>query len=165
MNYNVEDSNMQIQLRKMHLEDADVLFYLTSDQECGKYMKTGQHQMLSQTQDMVHKYCKFPNYGFIIEKENHEVVGYTGLSAMEQQGQYSISIMVFPKFWHGGIATQAVKLTIEFAKNSDMIQGIVAFIVEKNIGSIRVCQKCGFEHIETFEERDRQIGMYQLKVS
>lgn len=155
---------MEIQLRKMTNEDAISLYPLTSDSLCGKYMKTGPHQTLGQTKEMVQKYCNKPNFGFIIETDQNEIVGYTGLSMTEQQGEYTISIMTFPKFWQGGLSTKAIQMTLDFAKNEPTIKKIIAYIVLDNIASIKICEKCGFTHITTFIDREMQVGMCELNV-
>lgn len=154
---------MMITLRKMIREDAKALFPLTSDEECGKFMKTGPHKSFEQTKEMVEKYLRKENLGFIVETESQEMVGYTGLSKMAKDGQYSISIMTFPKFWKGGLSTKAIQKTIEEGRKSGFVHEIIAFVVQENIGSIKIVNKCGFQQIDTIQDGPLTVNVYRIK--
>lgn len=153
----------EIILRKLKNTDTDILYPLTSDSECGKYMKSGAHTSLAQTQNMVDEYCKDENLGFIVETSENEIVGYISL-AKKEGDSHSLSVMTFPKFWKMGYTTIATKLIIEEAKKSNKVASIISYVVDQNIGSCRIMEKCGFELKEVINDEGRIVNVYYLEI-
>lgn len=155
----------KIKLRQMKKMDAEKLYPLTSDKECGKYMKSGPHQTLNQTKEMVELYCKDENLGFIIEDEENSTVGYVSLAIKEGES-HSLSIMTFPQYWKKGYSTKAVELIIEEAKQSKKVKSIISYVVNTNIGSCRIMEKLSFTLIDVLEvSKEEIVNVYFLEIA
>ncbi len=153
-----------IKLREMKLTDAKMLYPLTSNIECGKYMRHGAHQSLEQTQAMVEKYCRNENLAYIIEDETNQTIGFVAL-AKQDELNHSLTLMTFPEYWNKGYTSIAMQLVLEKTKESSKINTIISYVVKENIGSCRIMEKCHFELVNTIDDPKHQIvNVYKLNV-
>jgi len=60
--------------------------------------------------------------------------------SFEQAGERQIGYWIGQEFWGKGIATEALGLFLEMVRE----RPLYAHVAKKNIGSIRVLEKCGF---------------------
>ena len=60
--------------------------------------------------------------------------------SFEQGGERQIGYWIGQEFWGKGIATEALGLFLEMVRE----RPLYAHVAKKNIGSIRVLEKCGF---------------------
>lgn len=82
----------------------------------------------------------------IVPRESQRVVGIVTLSRNESQPQCAkIGFWIGKKFWGQGLTTDAVRLAIRFGFEYLKLNRIDAWTFEKNIGSRRVMEKCGFK--------------------
>lgn len=81
----------------------------------------------------------------IVLKETQKVVGVLTLTRdalTPQSGE--IGFWIGEKYWGRGLMTDALKLALEFGFTSLALEEITAWTFEKNVGSKKVLEKCGF---------------------
>ena len=82
----------------------------------------------------------------IVLKETSEVIGVVTLSQIDQQKKSAqIGFWIGKKYWGHGLTTEAVQLALEFGFNNLGLEEIEAWTFEKNVGSRKVMEKCGFK--------------------
>jgi RimJ/RimL family protein N-acetyltransferase len=64
------------------------------------------------------------------------------------------------RHWGRGYATEAARAVLEHGLDELKLSGIVAVAYEANVGSVRVIQKLGFEHVETLEDPRGPVVKY-----
>jgi RimJ/RimL family protein N-acetyltransferase len=90
----------------------------------------------------------------VVLKETGRVIGVVTLGKVDrQQASAEIGFWIAKKYWRRGLATEAVKLALDFAFSELKLDRIYAWTFECNAASIRVMQKCGF----TTEQMPREI--------
>lgn len=77
---------------------------------------------------------------FDLESENF--IGRAGFGLIEE-GETEVGYVLHVKFWGKGYASEAVMALLEYAKKYIAVDYIIAYADEKNIGSIRIMEKCG----------------------
>ena len=153
-----------IKLREMKLTDAKMLYPLTSNIECGKYMRHGAHQSLEQTQAMVEKYCRNENLAYIIEDETNQTIGFVAL-AKQDELNHSLTLMTFPSIGIKAILLLLCNWYLKKPKNLQKINTIISYVMKENIGSCRIMEKCHFELVNTIDDPKHQIvNVYKLNV-
>jgi RimJ/RimL family protein N-acetyltransferase len=61
--------------------------------------------------------------------------------------------------WGQGLATEAARTSVEYGFGTAGLREVIGLVVEGNIGSIRVLEKCGF----VFQERAEYFNIECLK--
>lgn len=90
----------------------------------------------------------------IILKENLEHIGNVKIGPINRIHKFAdIGIIIGEKrYWGRGLATEAVKLTVNYCFKKLRLQKLTAGVYRDNIGSIRIFEKCGFK-IEGVREK------------
>lgn len=88
------------------------------------------------------------NYGvqyWPIFTANRELIGVCGLHASGEH-EYELGYHLRPEFWHQGIATEAARQVIDFAKTQLHAARLIAGHTPKNLASKHVLTKLGFTY-------------------
>lgn len=138
-------------LRKHQMEDIDAFAALLSHPTATQYMaftpeqrtRSGARQMLEYA---IASYASDnPIFSLTIADPNSNAyLGACGLNPLPDDDEVEIYYTVLPEHQNKGLATEAVRALIDFVWNCTDIQTISAYIVSKNIASIRVVEKLGF---------------------
>ena len=75
--------------------------------------------------------------------ETGKVIGFCGIKYLPEIDLPEVGYRFLKEFWGKGIATEAAKACVEFAKNDLKVDKLVALIIPENIGSIKVAEKLG----------------------
>ncbi|MFZ2538854.1 MAG: GNAT family N-acetyltransferase [Oscillospiraceae bacterium] len=155
-------TQQKILLRPLTMNDAPIVFELTSDQNAAKFMRFGAHHHISQTQELISQYLSPGHLAYaIVHEEDGLFAGYIALTeSKEELGCYSMSIMILPRFWNCGYSTAIVYKVKELAQSSTQIRALTAHIVSENLGSCRVMDKCGFCKIDQMNFGDLAGSLY-----
>ena len=83
----------------------------------------------------------------ICVKENNELIGFCSLIKMDlANGSAEISIMIGDnQYWGKGLGSEAILLLSDFAFSERGFNRIWALILENNIASRRMFEKCGYK--------------------
>lgn len=80
-------------------------------------------------------------------KENNELIGLASIVDIDwiNRSAHCPSMIGEKKYWSKGLATEARLLLLKFAFYERGFERIWAHILESNIGSIKMCEKCGYK--------------------
>jgi len=136
-------------LRYLNLNDAtpEYVSWL-NDPEINQYTESRfiVHTKES-VEDFISKTCNDSNHAFaIIDNESGLHIGNIKIGNINSQHLYAdIGLIIGNKnFWGKGVATEAIKMCIDFAFNQLKLHRLYAGIYDKNIGSIKAFEKAGF---------------------
>lgn len=137
----------RIRLRKINQNDLEQLFSFLSNDNVTRYM------IIDKIQDIrvVEKMINFMIDGYnnnrptpwaISLKENDEMIGICGFSKFDIQNRKAeVGYILSDKHWRKGIATEALKVVVDFAFNYMNLNKIEARCISKNLASENVMLK------------------------
>jgi RimJ/RimL family protein N-acetyltransferase len=98
----------------------------------------------------------------IYHKGEGKVIGFIGVKEINWFHRFAEIFYLIGErdFWHRGLATKAVILVLNYAFKELNLHKIYAQVMDPNIASIRVLDKCGFTLEGTFKEGYYIDGKY-----
>lgn len=95
-------------------------------------------------------------YGmFALESlETGDVIGFIGIVHPGSQPEPEVKYALGRQHWGKGLATEAVRATVEYGRNAHGLKRIIATTAPANTASHRVLLKCGFERGELRDNGD-----------
>jgi [ribosomal protein S5]-alanine N-acetyltransferase len=161
-------------LRQITPDDVNEMFAIRSNEEVMKYIprplcKTPQDVLeliaMMQTKLETNEGC---NWGITL-KGNDKLVGFIGHYNIKwEHFRSEIGYMLTPAYHSKGIATEAIKLLIDFGFNQMNMHSLEAILDPENIASARVLEKNGFvkeAHLKEngfFNGRFLDMAIYSL---
>lgn len=140
----------RILLREFRLEDAPFVHAYASDPEVTRYMPWGPNtwdDTLRFLQEVIFQARQTPREIFelaIILKEDGRLIGGAGIR-VEEEGRASLGYILHREAWGRGLATEAGRLLIAFARERLSLREIFATCHPDNRASQRVLEKLGME--------------------
>lgn len=134
------------------MEDAQEAFECwESDPDVAKYMFWKSHNDVNKTVEWLEfetgKIAVQDWYRWgIVEKTSGKLIGTCLVYYEEEVSSYEVSYNLGKKFWGKGFITEAMKETIQFAKERLDIKEIVARHAKVNTASENVLNKLGFQY-------------------
>jgi len=143
----------RLRLRFLRMDDADIIFRSwASSPRVAAYLSRKQHLDLGETRKMLHRWLafyRFSNYWRygIERKEDGALIGTVGIVAY-RKGNPLVTYVLGEEYWGNGYMTESLRaFTRELFENG--CRSVQAEVMEDNIGSNRVLQKCGFRLINS----------------
>ncbi len=102
-------------------------------------------------------------YWLIINKDNHEGVGFIGFKGVPDESGYSeVGYSISSNYRRKGLMSEALSLLISWASNFENCKGITAERVLKgNIGSNNVLRNCNFKLSSSSSEENSYIFKFR----
>ncbi|RKD34384.1 GNAT family N-acetyltransferase [Thermohalobacter berrensis] len=143
-------------LKRVQLKDTEKLFKIFSDEELTRYFVSGKDETIEQTGRRVKKIVShWENNRFgdfiVLNKSSLKTVGFGGLHYKIKGGNINISYIVDKAYWGQGLGYEIAQALLKYGFNTLRLNKIVAEIDPKNISSIKLAEKCGFEYNRTIE--------------
>ena len=90
----------------------------------------------------------YATYGYgrfaCVWKESGAVIGFSGVKYVPEIGETELGYRFMPEFWGLGLATEAGRASIEFARSDLGLRRLVAMVHPENLASANVLIKLGF---------------------
>lgn len=84
-------------------------------------------------------------HGFVIEDAEGHIIGRANLKSIDAaSGTAQVGYRIAEKTCGQGVATQALKFLIDYAKRRLGLVQLVAYAYDSNVGSQKVLTRCGF---------------------
>jgi [ribosomal protein S5]-alanine N-acetyltransferase len=108
-----------------------------------------------------------PKYSLaIVLKETNRVIGIVTLSRLKgASDQADVGFWVGKDFWGQGLTTDAVQLALRIGFEQLGFERIEAWTFEKNVGSKRVMEKCGFKLESTIKDAYVKYNQAQTRLN
>lgn len=144
-------------LRKVEVNDAEYIFKILSDKDVIENLNMDIHKNISDTENMLKEYFeeneKGNKYPFsIIDKETNKLVGVFLIKLdLYDEDCFEFTVYISKEEWGKGIYTEVLPYMTKFAFEKIGTGNFRGFVMEKNIASSKVLEKCGFELEKIFE--------------
>lgn len=158
-------------LRKVENEDAENIYKILSNEKVVENLNMNLHQKIEDTYELLKDYdnglkenTKFP-YA-IIDKETNGFIGVFLIKLdLYDDDCFEFTIYLDEKYWGKGVYTEVLPYMTTVAFEDIGTGNFRGFVMEKNIASSRVLEKCGFELEKVFEVPglDGKILSYLMK--
>lgn len=144
-------------LRRFRLEDAQAMFEnWANDDEVTRYLTWPTHRSPEVSrmvlEDWVHGYRREDQYQWAIELEGQVVGSISVVEHNDDIGKAEIGYCIGRRWWHQGIASEALQAVIDYLFDEVGFYRIQARHDPRNPHSGAVMRKCGM----TFEGTNRQ---------
>jgi len=157
-------------LREINKSDEKEVFEILSDKEVIKNLNMKIHESIEDTRKMIQDYLnemeKGNKYPFvIIDKDTKEFIGVFLIKLdLYDANCFEFTVYIKRSFWNKGIYTEVLEYMIKFAFENIKTENFRGFVMEKNIASSRVLEKCNFKLEKIFEipNIDGKIKSYLL---
>lgn len=136
-------------LRQFELDDAPVVFAINSDPEVVRYAEGVTPASLAESVSHLRNgpLSDYVEYGYgrwaLVLKHSNELIGFCGMKFLKELGLNEIGYRMARKHWGRGIATEAARATLDYARRNLGMDYVIALIMEENLASIRVAEKLG----------------------
>jgi RimJ/RimL family protein N-acetyltransferase len=137
-------------LRRFTLDDLQAFYQLASRPEIIRYAQSTPVASLEEARELMkaapfHDYAAY-GYGRFacVWKETGDVIGFSGLKFVPEISDTELGYRFFPEYWGTGLATEAGRASIEFARADLGLKRLVAMVHPENVASARVVEKLGF---------------------
>jgi [ribosomal protein S5]-alanine N-acetyltransferase len=141
-------------LRKARLEDLEAMHRILADPRAMRYWSSLPHETIDQSREWLEAMISSPvesSLDFIVELQG-ETIGKAGFYRLPE-----IGYLLHPDHWGLGIATEALRASIDAAFARFDLPAITADVDPRNRASIRLLEKLGFQFTHK-AERTFRIG-------
>jgi RimJ/RimL family protein N-acetyltransferase len=138
-------------LRCFTLEDCEAFFRLGSDPEIIRYAQSTPLESLAAAREAMHRLPlhDYATYGYgrfaCVWKATGAVVGFSGVKFVPEIDDNELGYRFFPAYWGMGLATEAGRASIAFARDVLRLNRLVGLVHPDNLASAQVLRKLGFE--------------------
>jgi len=144
----------KIKLRAVEPEDLDLMYLIENDTELWPFGQTSvpfSYYALRQfIEESSNDIFRDRQLRLVIEKADGISVGFLDLQHYEpQHHRAEVGIVVVPEHQRQGIATEALRLLVQYASDCLGIHQLYALVPENNAASIALFQKCGYKKTAT----------------
>ncbi len=142
-------STPRLLLREFTPDDIDALAPILADPKVMRFSLSGP-ETREQTAAFV-TWCQeqYARSGFglwaLIHSDDGQLIGYCGLSEWEIEGAHEVEVgyRLDPHYWEQGLATEAARAVLTYARNQLGQDRVIAIIEAANVASVRVAEKLG----------------------
>ena len=154
-------------LLRPHTE-ADAADFVTLNSEAIVVQYTGDKTMHSKAEALdIFRNIVFPQYEkydmgrlAVVLKSTGEYIGWCGIKYLEDEAIYDLGYRFMPKHWGKGYATEAAQASLNEGVTHYKLSKIIARAMPENIGSIKVMQHIGMQHLKTEIDEDGVVWEY-----
>ena len=147
-------------LRRSRLEDAEAISAYRSLPDVGRYQgwdRTDPEFLRREIEQMSKRAPGDPGWVQLtaLEREGGRLVGDVGISPADGEPTVlKVGYTIDPSVQGRGYATEAVRALVRYAFEVLGAEVVRIYADTDNVASIRVAEKAGLHHIETFEHRE-----------
>lgn len=137
-------------LRPLCMEDKPAIFKWTSDPRVSKFMLYVNYNSPDDADpwlESLYKKDKQLDYGFVW-KETGELIGSGGLIYNSEADEWTLGYNLRYDMWKKGIATEACRTIIDFARKNYDVKRITGVFADENSASGKVMEKLGMKFLK-----------------
>ncbi|MDA1477961.1 GNAT family N-acetyltransferase [Bacillus changyiensis] len=155
----------RLMLRKMQLEDAEILYHYWSDRDVTKYMNISPFQNTDQAKAMIQMINELSLEGkanrfSIVLTETNEVIGTCGFNMIDNENMRAeIGYDLGRSHWGKGFASEAVRTLIHHGFTKMGLNRIEAKVEPENAPSIKLLEHLSFQKEGLLREYEKAKGV------
>ena len=137
-------------LRRFVPDDLDAFYELGSRPEIIRYAQATPLASREAAREFMHAapFHDYATYGYgrfaCVWKPSGAVIGFSGIKFVPEIADNELGYRFLPEYWSRGLATEAGRASIEFARSVLGLKRLVALVHPDNAASARVLDKLGF---------------------
>jgi RimJ/RimL family protein N-acetyltransferase len=163
----LEIETTRLRLRKFTLCDLDSLSIVRADPDVMRYIGSGKPDSLEQVRIILNKFlAHWEQHGFgrwaVVYKETNELIGWCGLSYLEDTGEVEIGYGIAKSCWGKGLISEAAAACIKFGFEELGLDRIVAVAWPDNVASRRIMDKLEMKYIRAAHYYHTEIVYYAI---
>lgn len=150
----------RLQMREFTLEDIDAVFEFTSNEIVSKYTRdAGFVKNKADAAGIIQNVWRtdYARYGYgryaLIHKAEQKIIGFCGVKFVEKRNGSDLGYRLLPQYWGQGLAFEAAKATMKYARNELKLTRIVAEAVDENVASNKILLALGFQKVNSLIEQ------------
>lgn len=141
----------RLYLRQFRMDDLNDLSIIRSDPDVMRLIGTGEPQLKPGVKDVLDEMlASWKQRGFgrwaVILKEEDKLVGWCGLTLLEETPEIQIGYGIAKPYWARGFSTEAALASLRYGFETMKIDRIVGVAMAENIASRRVMEKIGMRY-------------------
>jgi len=154
-------------MRKMLISDYADMFDYASRPVTTKFLLWAPHESPKFTKRYLNylqgQYREEHFYDFaLVEKDSGKMIGTCGFTGFDlTNNSAEVGYVISPDFWGHGFAAEALRRLMRFGFTELMLHRLTARIMDGNIRSMRVAEKCGMRHEATHHDSMLIKGQYR----
>lgn len=149
-------------LRKTTLADAASLFDIWSDNEVAQFMNIEKFSTINQAEEMIQAIENEPNacrYTIFATNDSMHALGSLGINDINKNKEtIEIGYELARNYWQQGYMYEILNSFLKTISPYLPYKTITAKVLPKNVASIKLLKKLGFELISTGQEVDLHSG-------
>lgn len=153
-------------------EELEALLSVYTQEVNMKYIQSGKYDWTLQELENRYKVINdigYPKgYGMFVVKLRGEnrVIGEAGLfNSFPGPEKMEVGYLIDQMYWNKGYGTEVCQGLADYAFSRLGCTELIARMYDQNTGSIRICEKLGFEHILTGETGNKKVFREYRKTS
>jgi RimJ/RimL family protein N-acetyltransferase len=162
----------RLHLRHIEIEDAGFMLSLLNDPDFLKFVGDKQVRDLDSAQSYIRQgpIASYDTYGFglyLIELiDSREVIGICGLLKRGFLDGTELGFALMPEYRGQGYAFEAAQATIDLARDTLKLSGLIAITVDNNVRSNRLLQKLGmsFDKLIALPGSSKEVKLFSLNL-
>jgi len=160
----------RLHLRHIEIEDAGFMLGLLNEPDFLKFVGDKEVRDLDSAQNYIRQgpIASYENYGFglyLIELiDSREAIGICGLLKRSFLEKPEIGFALMPEYRGHGYAFEAARATVDLARDTLKLPGLLAITAGNNIRSIKLLQKLGmsFDKLIPLPGSDKEVKLFSL---
>jgi RimJ/RimL family protein N-acetyltransferase len=102
----------------------------------------------------------------IILKNEQKLIGDIGIGHYSNdKSKMELFYFINSNYWNNGYVSEAVKIFLKYVKENELAISLLGTVVSKNIASIKILMKNGFQKMGTdYIEDNHKREIYELKI-
>jgi RimJ/RimL family protein N-acetyltransferase len=138
----------RLHFRKFTPDDLHALAAIRSDPDVMRYVGACKPESVEELQVRLTKviaHWERHNFGpwALVNKETNRMIGWCGLSYLDDTGDVEIAYGLTKEHWGKGLASEAAAAAMKYGFHQLGLDRIVAVVWPENIASLRVLEKLG----------------------
>jgi RimJ/RimL family protein N-acetyltransferase len=111
----------------------------------------------------------YSKYGYgrwaCVDKASGVVIGFAGLKYLTDLDEVDIGFRLLPAYWGQGLATEASRAVVEYARKHFHLDEIIGLVDLANVASARVLDKVGFTRLGMMQYHGDDVVRYVLRLA
>lgn len=165
---NVLIETERLQMREFTLGDIDAVYEFQTNPDVTRFMGgDGAVKVRADAERIIREIwlVEYEKYGYaryaLVHKGDQRVIGFCGLKFVPEAGLPDIGYRMLPEYWGQGLATEAARAVIDYARRVLNVEKFFGEVVEQNVASINVLEKLGLRHVDTYEKYGFTVRRYE----
>lgn len=153
-------------LRKLKSTDKDAIFEYSQNPNVARHVLWNTHESILDTLEFLNKIFEAYNknkpasWGICLKNNPDKVIGTVGFVNIDKEKRTGeIGYVLSEEHWGKGLMPEIISKIVNFCKRELNLNEIYARVINENLASIRVLEKCGF----TFWKEDTMEIKGKLK--